>query len=435
LSISAPDSSLAGTERTDWSPHAVYTLGFLTLISSFNYLDRAILGLALPLIKAEMQVSDTVLGLVSGLSFVLFYSLLGIPIAWLADRRSRRNIIAIGFAFWSAMTLATGYVANIWQIAATRFLMGIGEACGVAPSNSMLSDIFRKARRPLVLALFGTAFSLSSLLFFPLLGWIGQAHGWRAMFIAAGAPGVVLAGVFFFTVREPARGGSEERRQQSKAGPLPATLRFLAGSRAYLLLLVGVSFMGANVYADSAWGPTFLTLVHHLKLREVASTIGPIRGVFGGLGILLGGILTDRLGRRDERWRLRLPAIACLLAGPSEALYLLGQGTPAWTTGLALASFFTLVHQGPVYAAAMSVAKLRMRAVSVAVLLLCASLLGQGLGPLLVGALNDMLRPSLGDLGIRYSLLVSALCSIAGGLAFLTAIRYIERDMKRAAEA
>jgi MFS family permease len=434
LSISLPDSSLAGKEHPDWSPHALYTLGFLTLISSFNYLDRSILGLALPLIKTEMHVTDRVLGLVSGLSFVLFYSLLGIPIAWLADRWNRRNIIAIGFAFWSAMTLATGYVANIWQIAATRFLMGAGEACGVAPSQSMLADIFRKARRPLVLALFGTAFSLSSLVFFPILGWVGQAHGWRAMFITAGLPGIVLAGAFFFTVREPARGAAEERRRDSKAGPLPATLSFLAGSRAYVLLLVGVAFMGANVYADGAWGPTFLTRVHHLKLGEVAATIGPIRGVFGGLGILLGGILTDRLGRRDERWRLRLPAIACLLAGPSEALYLLGQSAPAWTTGLAMASFFTLVHQGPVYAAAMSVAKLRMRAVAVAVLLLCASLLGQGLGPLLVGELNDLLQPSLGEVGIRYSLLVAAFCAIAGGTAFWTAIRFIERDVKRAAE-
>jgi MFS family permease len=434
LSAPAPDSGLAGKERADWTPHAIYTLGFLTLISSFNYLDRSILGLALPLIKAEMHVTDKVLGLVSGLSFVLFYSLLGIPIAWLADRWNRRNIIAIGFLFWSAMTFATGYVANIWQIATARFLMGAGEACATAPSNSLLSDIFRKARRPLVLALFGTAFSISSLVFFPILGWLGQTHGWRAMFIAAGLPGMVLAVVFFFTVREPTRGASEERRQNSKAGPLSATLKFLAASRAYLLLLVGVSFMGATVYADSAWGPTFLTRVHHLKLGEVASTIGPIRGVFGALGVLLGGVLTDRLGRRDERWRLRLPALACLLAGPAEALYLLGQSTAAWTTGLALVSFFTLVHQGPVYAAAMSVAKLRMRAVAVSVLLLCASLLGQGLGPLLVGALNDMLRPTLGDVGIRYSLLVSALCSIVGGLAFWTAIRFMERDVKRAAD-
>src|ERR1700689_3059263 len=128
----------APVEARDWPVASVYSLGFLTLISSFNYFDRSILGLALPLIKAEMQVSDTVLGLVSGLAFVLFYSLLGLPIAWLADRFNRRNIVAAGLAFWSLMTALTGLVANIWQLAATRFLMGAGEACGIAPSNSML---------------------------------------------------------------------------------------------------------------------------------------------------------------------------------------------------------------------------------------------------------------------------------------------------------
>jgi MFS family permease len=127
----------------DWNARAIYALGFLSLISAFNYLDRSILGLALPLIKTEMHVSDTALGLVSGLAFAGFYSLLGLPIAWLADRWNRRNIIALGFAFWSVMTALTGLVANIWQLAATRFLMGAGEACGLAPCFAGPADLWR----------------------------------------------------------------------------------------------------------------------------------------------------------------------------------------------------------------------------------------------------------------------------------------------------
>ena len=162
-----------------------------------------------------MHVSDTALGLVSGLAFVVFYSLLGLPIAWLADRWSRRNIIAIGFAFWSVMTALTGLVANIWQLATTRFLMGAGEACGLAPSNSMVADLFRRPSRPLALAILGAANSFAFIAFFPIVGWIGERHGWRQMFVAAGIPGILLALVFFLTVKEPARGASRISRTAS----------------------------------------------------------------------------------------------------------------------------------------------------------------------------------------------------------------------------
>lgn len=152
-SASKVDAQAAGNLTAapggDWTFPAAYSLGFLTLISAFNYFDRSLLGLAMPQIKAEMGVSDTVLGLVSGLAFVLFYSVMGVPIAWAADRWNRRNIVAAGLAFWSLMTLATGWVTNIWQLTIARFLMGAGEACGVAPSNAMTADLFRPERRPM----------------------------------------------------------------------------------------------------------------------------------------------------------------------------------------------------------------------------------------------------------------------------------------------
>jgi MFS family permease len=422
----------AHAQRRDWTAHSIYGLGFLTLISAFNYLDRSILGLALPAIKEEMAVSDTALGLVSGLAFVAIYSVLGVPIAWLADRWSRRNIITIGFAFWSLMTLVSGYVANIWQLAMARMLMGAGEACGVAPSNSMLADIFRKERRPLVLAIFGLAFSIASIAFFPLLGVIGDAHGWRAMFIAAGVPGLVLALLFFLTVPEPTRGAVEAAAQKPKPESFVASVKFLIGSPAFLLFLLGATCMGANVYAAGAWTPTFLSRVHDMTLTQISTSIGPIRGVLGAAGILAGGILADLLGRRDERWRVRVPAIACLLLGPAEVLFLLGDPGWVWLMGFALTSFLTLLHQGPIYAAALNVAKARMRAVATSLLILCASLLGQVAGPLLVGRLNDVLNATYGDHTIRYSLLIMAVTAIGAGLAFAASARFFERDMRRA---
>lgn len=420
----------------DWTPGTIYSLGFLTLISSFNYLDRSVLGLALPSIKAEMVVSDTALGLVSGLAFVLFYSFLGIPIAWLADRWNRRNIIAFGFAFWSFMTVVTGFVVNIWQLGVARFLMGAGEACGLAPSNSMISDLFRRERRPLALAFFGTASSIAFIIFFPIAGWIVEIWGWRTMFIAAGLPGMALALLFFFTVKEPPRGGKEGEQQiqiPTKSG-LAETLKFLLGARTYVALLIGATLMGANAFAAGAWGPTFLARVHGLSMGEVASTLGPMRGIASLIGILAGGFLIDRLGRNDERFRLRLPAIACLLVAPAEVMFLLGEANWVWISGYALTSFFTLIHQAPIFAVALSVARLRMRAVAIAVVVFCASLVGQAAGPLMVGMLNDMLEPAYGDHAIRYSMLVLAVTAVLAALSFWYGSLTIIKDYQRTAQ-
>jgi predicted MFS family arabinose efflux permease len=295
----------------------------------------------------------------------------------------------------------------------------------------MLADLFRKPSRPLALAILGTANSLAFIAFFPVVGWIGEQHGWRQMFVAAGLPGIVLALVFFLTVREPTRGAAEELPQRLARESLFGTIRFLAGSRAFLLMALGAMFMGANAYAAGTWSAAFLMRVHGLSLSEIASWTGPLRGVLGGAGILLGGVLTDRLSRRDARWRLGIPAIACLLVAPAEVLFLLGDRTPLWTTGFALTSLFTLLHQAPVFAAAMSVARVNMRAVAISILVLFASLLGQVIGPVLVGFLNDQLQPVVGDTAIRYSLLVIAASALAAGLSFWAAIRFLEADARR----
>jgi len=415
-----------------WGARTVYPLGFLTLISAFNYLDRAVLGLALPLIKREMLVSDTALGLASGLAFAVFYTLLGVPIAWLADRWSRRNVIAIGFAFWSLMTALTRFAADIWQLAMARFLVGAGEACGIAPSNSMIADLVREPRRPLALAVFGLASSLAAIVFYPLIGWTGQHYGWRGMFTASGVPGLVLAVVFFFTVKEPARNLTEGGRTLPPPVSLPGSVHFLLGSRTYLLILIGAMFMGASVYAGSTWNAMYLTRVHHLPIAAVAASIGPLQGICGGAGILLGGFLSDALGRRDERWLLRLPAAVCLLAAPAEVLFLFGGERPAWMIGFGLMSFFALAHQAPIFAAAMSTARAGMRAVAISMLVLASGLLGQIIGPLLVGVLNDHLHPALGDSAVRYSLLLVAFSLSAAGLAFFAATSYFTNDRQRA---
>lgn len=431
-SRSPPGCATEAALRRNWSAHATYTLAVLTFISALNYLDRAILGLALPLIKREMGASDALLGLVSGLAFALFYSLVGMPIASLADRWNRRNIIAVGLGLWSLMTALTGLVTSIGQLAAARFLMGAGEACGIAPSNSMLSDLFAEQRRPLALAIFGTATTIAFVAFFPLVGWIGQHAGWRAMFVACGLPGLALALLLWITVKEPARGAADNVVHTLDTHTFRATLSFLAASRCYRLILLGAMFMGASVYAGSTWDSSFLMRVHHLQLVQIARSLGPIQGVAWGAGAILGGLLTNWFGRHDERWRLWVPALACLLAAPSQALFLLGGEPVAWMGGLALTNFFMLVHQGPIFAIAMSLAKIRMRAVAIAALVLVSGLLGQIIGPIIVGALNDQLRSIYGDAAIRYSLLIVVGYTICACACFLTAARYFTADRSRA---
>lgn len=417
-------------QEKDWNPTATYTLAFLALIASFNFLDRALLGLVLPLIKKEMGLSDTILGLVSGLAFAIFYSAVSIPVAWLADRWNRRNIIAIGFAFWSVMTFLTGAVGNVWQLAATRFLMGAGEACGIAPSNAMIADLFNKSRRPMVMSLFGMANSFAFIALFPIAGWVSDHFGWRAAFFAAGAPGLVLAVIFYFTVREPARGEKDPgSRAADPSRSLVKTLRELAATPGYLFILLGATCMGANVYAASTWNTSFLVRVHHMSLTEIASTIGPLRGFLGGFGILLGGLLADYLGNRDPRWRLGIPALACILVAPSELLFLFGNDPSVWIIGLALANLLTLVHQGPIFAVTVNAISPDMRAVAVSILVMGAGLVGQVIGPLLVGWTNDQLNAVFGDESIRYSLIVVAVSAIGGGVSFLLAMRAIHASL------
>lgn len=408
-------------QETGWPWRASWPLALLTLISVFNYLDRSLLGLALPLVKREFGSSDTVLGLVTGVAFVLLYSVLGVPIAWLADRYNRRNIIAFGLAFWSLMTALTGFVGSVWQLAAARFLMGAGEACAMPPSNSIIADLVPPRRRPLAMAIFGTANSLAFILFFPIAGWVAQHYGWRAMFLAMGAPGLLVALLFIAKVREPARHKPATGAPRMRPGAILGDVAALFGNRWFGWVFLGVTLMGANVWAAGAWTPTFFARVHHMGLAEVAGTVGPVRGFIGAAGVLAGGFLIDRLPAHRDRWRMLIPAIACILAGPAEAVFLLEDPRPLWLAGYIATSFLSLIHQGPIYAATMNAVQPGQRALAIAVILFGASFLGNVVGPSAVGMLNDYLAPPYGPLAVRYSMLIIAVTPILAGLCFLRA--------------
>ena len=415
--------------------NAHYTLALLTVMYTLNYLDRNLFSIVLQSIKVDLQLTDTQLGLVGGMAFVMFYAIMGIPIAWLADRYNRRNIIAIGLAFWSLMTACTGLAMNLWQLALTRFLMGAGEAAGVSPAISMLADLYDKARRPLAISIMTCGSTLGMFLAYLLGGFIDEHYGWRAVFFVGGVPGILVALFFYQTVREPLRGAAESGSVATGVSTFMETLRFLIRSRTYVIVLIGGCMMAVHIFASMVWGPAFMIRVHELPSGTMGTYMGLARGPTGLLGMILGGVAVMRLGDRDERWRIWLPAGVCLLTVPAELVFLFSDTLWLALTGLACASFFTSMYMGPIYAILLSVSRVRMRAMATATFVVLGNLVGQVLGPLVVGYLNDLMQAEFGAGAIRYSLLVGPLCAILAGLIIGSAATTLAADTRRAVEA
>ncbi len=426
-----PDSTLG-----QWTPRAIYSLGFLSLIYSFNFFDRNLIGLVLPLMKADLQLSDTALALISGLAFILFYSLAGVPIARLADLRSRCTIIAIAFGFWSLMTALMAAAGNVWHLIVLRFLQGAGEAGGVPPSQSMVSDLFSRHRRPLALAILSAGSVIAGLVWTPIAGYLADMHGWRMAFLSAGAPGVALALLFWLTVHEPARGATEPAGTNMESAGFSESVAFLARQKSFRLVVIGGSFIGIVTAINFTWAVTFLNRVHGLSLTEIGLTVGPIRGIVGAGSGIAGAIIAQRLGRRDERWGLWVPAIGTLLAAPAEMLFVLADSPWLSLVGLSLQSLFGGLCMPALYAVCLALSRIRMRTLASAIFLLFVNLIGQTFGPLLVGVGTDLLSAEHGAEAIRYSMLiVMPLCSVTAGICFLLASRSYVEGTGRAANA
>jgi MFS family permease len=409
-----------------------FTLGLLTLIYGLNFLDRTIFNVLIEPIKREFHLSDTMMGLLAGFGFVLIYSAVGIPIARFADRHERRSLVAAALAVWSAMTVLCGLAQNAAVLAVARIGVGFGESAGTPASQSMVSDLFDKAQRPRALGIYALGTYLGVFLGYFIGGWINHFYGWRVAFFVAGLPGIALAILLRFAVAEPRRGGLEAAAA-ARREPLGATLRFLVSQKCFVLTMLGFWATSYTNYATSIWIPPFLARVHHLTSAEIGTYAGTFKGLFGIAGTLIGGVVSTRLARRDDRWALWAPAIMSGLAGPVFALCMLTDHFAVMIAALALTSLLVGFHLGPIFATAQSVAKPAMRAFASAIVVLTATCVGQGLGGLIVGLLNDALAPTLGPAAVRYSLLSAALATSLGALIFVWAARSIRADIARAA--
>jgi predicted MFS family arabinose efflux permease len=409
--------------------YANYVLGVLFVVYVFNFIDRQVLAILLQPIKQDLGVSDTAMGFLSGFAFALFYTAAGIPIARLADRTSRRTIIAVGLAVWSCMTAASGLSRSFAQLALARVGVGVGEAAGSPPAHSLISDYFPPERRATALAIYGTGIYVGAALAFALGGRIVQSFDWRTVFLAVGLPGIPLALLVRLTVREPPRGLSEGARGAEAQVPFREVVRYLFARRTFVWLVTAVSFQSLSGYAVLGWGPTFLIRVHGMGYAEVGLWLGLMIGLCGAGGAWLGGRISDRLSLRDVRWYMWVSALVTASSAPfGVAFVMIGE------TRLALwcfVPFYTLaaMYLGPMFWVVQGLVQLRMRATASAILLFIVNLIGAGAGPFVVGFLNDTFAASVGDEGVRYSLLLMLALGPVASVAFVLAGRRLREDL------
>ena len=408
---------------------AVFMLAMLCLVNAFSYVDRSMLALVMPQLSRELELSDTVTGLVAGLPFALCYALCAIPIAWVADNYNRRNLLGGALAFWSGVTVLTGAVQSGWQLAVARFGLGAGEAAGHPTTASLIADTFSLRNRTIAFAALSASVSLGPLVGFPAVGWLLEHYGWRVAYQVVGLAGVVVAVVFFLAVREPPRGSRPQSLE--KIGFFEGTRRLLK-TPSYALVIFAGGFSAINQGAHLTWGPTFLERVHGLGPQDIGIYFGTLRGVTGLTGALLAAVIVGALVRRDLRWQIRAAIAVAVLPFLSDITFLFSGDPLIWQAGLALSALFTQFVVAVSYPLYVNVAPANLRATASAFYFLVASLMGFILGPFSVGAFNDLFADSMGDDAIVVSMAIASSSALVSALLLLIANRTWLRDAERA---
>ncbi|MFT3762251.1 MAG: MFS transporter [Pseudoxanthomonas sp.] len=416
-----------------------WVLGVLTLIYLTNFIDRQILAILLPQVKAEFDLTDTELGLLVGPTFAFFYAMMGVPLALLADRISRRRLIAVSLALFSAVTIACGLVAQFWQLIVARILTGVGEAGTGPASQTMITDLYPPERRARAQAVYATGANLGVLVAFAAGGAIAQAWGWRIAFIVAGVPGLALTAVLAATVRDPPRGANDPAFQEGispgSAPPFGAVVRQLWRSRAFRYTALGACSTCFTAYALGGFFPMFLARSHAMSTAEIGGVMALIMGVCGGLATYAAGHLADRFGRNDQRWYSYIPALAALLPLPLAPVCFLAKSTGVALAAAIVPLSLTAAFIGPTVAVVQRLVPLRSRATAVAILILIDNIVGLGLGPQFVGIASDLWKPALGGDSLRYAMLAAMAGSAVSVFGFVMAARHLraEIDVRKSA--
>jgi MFS family permease len=408
-------------------------LAVLLLAYVFNFIDRNIIGVLAVPIKAELALSDRQLGLMGGIAFALFYSSLAIPIAWLADRKSRVNIIAVSVALWSGFTAACGFAQNFWQLFLARMGVGIGEAGGVAPSYALISDFYPKERRARALALFSLGIPIGSALGVFFGGWIASHLDWRSAFLIVGLAGLPAALLVKLLVPEPVRGGfdSADGSASEPAPPFLTVAARLIRTPSFWLLSFGAASGSILGYGLIFWLPSFFSRSFGLELIEVSWFYGSIVLVGGVAGTWLGGWIGDRTGPDNPAAYALVPAICFLAAAPCFAFGLFAPSLAIGWILFAVGQMLALAWLGPVIAAVQHIVPPNMRATASASFLFINNLIGIGFGIFLLGFMSDRMTAAHGADALRYSILYGLGFYLLSSAIYFVAARRLGRDWHR----
>ncbi len=403
-----------------------------------NFLDRQIVAILAEPIKRDLGLSDTQIGLMTGLAFAFFYTILGIPIARYADRPStnRVTLISVSLAVWSGMTMLCGMAGNFVQLLLARIGVGVGEAGCTPAAHSLISDAVPAERRSSAIAFYGLGIPIGSLLGLIIGGQLNDVYGWRVAFLAVGVPGILLALILPWLIGEPRR--QAQALNSDRKPPTLTTgqaLREVFGSRSFVLLAVAASITAFLGYGKGVWAVILFQRTHGLSPGETGLLLGIVLGIAGIAGTWLGGWLADRFGRVNKRHILTAPAIAMVLAVP---ILFAGYWVDDWRIAIALMflpTVFNAAYYGPTYSCVQGLVRTEVRAVATAVMLFAQNLIGLGLGPLLFGMMSDAFKPMAGADSVRWVLYGAAFLGLIPAFFFWRASLRLNADLKDGAVA
>ncbi len=402
-----------------------YSLGLLLVIYIVNNVDRQVMNILVEPVKRDLGLSDGQIGWLIGGSFALFYTVAGMPIARLADRSNRRNIIAVALLVWSAMTVLCGFARSFPQLLAARIGVGIGEAGCTPPAHSMLSDTFPPARRAFAISIYSLGVPLGTLVGLALGGWLSDALGWQAAFMVVGAPGVLLALVTRLTLDEPVRGAQDEKGDRA-IEPLGETVRFMGRLPTIPHMLAGSAIQTLFLAGVGAFHSSYLVRVHGMSVGQAGLWLGLVAGVAGGAAVYSSGVLADRLGRIDLRWHWWLPALGGLVSLPFSVLAYTATDAKMAVFWIFVATLGNHQYSALGHAVLQNLVKPRMRATMSATALFAMNLVGFGIGPVVVGELSDYYG---GGVELRQALLTLIVFMFWAAAHFLLGARHYLRDL------
>ncbi|MBT8077312.1 MAG: MFS transporter [Gammaproteobacteria bacterium] len=415
-------------DRPVTTGYRAYVMFVLVLVYTFNFIDRQIVGILAVPIKADLGLTDTELGLMGGLAFALFYTALGIPVAMLADRWNRTWIMTIALTVWSAMTAVCGLAQNFWQLFLARLGVGIGEAGGVAPAYSLISDYFPSNQRARALSVYSFGIPIGSALGILFGGYIASRIDWRYAFFAVGLAGIVVAPLFKLTVAEPRRGQFDRAETKGPSPTIRQIFGTLATKRSFWTMSVGAAASSMMGYGLFFWLPSFFVRSFGFSLLDASLFYGGILLVGGIAGTWLGGFLADRLGQRNRAAYVLVPAVAFVLTIPFFVVAITASTLVVTFFAMLVPTALGLAWLGPVISAMQHIVPPQMRATTSAIFLFINNLIGIGAGTVAIGMISDGLQARFGDDSLKYAILSGSVFYLVAAILLLVSARHIGRD-------